>query len=262
MKRIVSESDMINDIPYSFFYEDFGEKRPLVLVLHSYMASKNNACDLAYSIAERGLCTLTFDAYNHGGRYTESREGLEWCSVEQVGEFFNVVEKTMQDVDFMLHNFMNHPRVDANRIGVTGVSLGAYLTYTCLLRNTEVVTAVPIIGTPCFTKELIYILNKADETDFRTESEIKLLKLVKGMDPSETLLKTERRPILILSTINDEICPYEHSYEFYNKLKENYTDQSMVSFVGFDGGHSPYKELMDMAIEWFVDVLGSFGKEA
>ena len=100
------------------------------------------------SIAEHGFLAVGLDAIHHGERlhpdldiWMKTSEGFE-------ERFLGMVEGTAAEIPSILDDLMQQSLIEDVRIGIMGVSMGAYITYRTLLDEKRIVAAVPLLGNP------------------------------------------------------------------------------------------------------------------
>lgn len=81
--------------------------------------------------------------------------------------------------------------MDLSRIGTTGFSMGATLCFYALAHNPNIKVAVSILGSPNFTEQLLYSMEKENESHFNTLEEMKVLQFVKEINPYQHLIENE-----------------------------------------------------------------------
>ena len=251
MQKIITEINTIEEIPYMLFYQEGAQNLPLVLINHGFNNDKYEGAHLALKLAGKGFCVITYDLHKHGERYNGFLENIT-CDADFGYALFNIIKSSYNDLEKIIKHFKSDVRIDLKRIGITGFSMGGILCFYALAHNPTIKVAVPILGSPDFTKQLLYSMEKENESHFNTEKEIKLLQFVKGMNPYQQLVENENRPLLMINASKDEDIPARHSVDFYNTIKHRYDGviSSIEMFVA-DEFHYVSNDMLDKAVQWF-----------
>ena len=111
---------------------------PAVLVLHSAAGTilgKGQLKDFSRALAERGMVALLVHYFD--------RTGTWWAGDDEIDRLSRVWIETVKDaVDFAAA----HPRVCADRIGIFGYSLGAYIGIAVSARDRRVDAVAEVAG--------------------------------------------------------------------------------------------------------------------
>jgi pimeloyl-ACP methyl ester carboxylesterase len=129
--------------------------------------------------------------------------------------------------------------------------MGGMIVYEYLRRwgAEEIASAVPIISTPAWTEMTEYI--RRNEPRFDEVFSPELEQEVKEADPAEELLKLRDVPICMLNAVEDELMPIESVRRFYGRLKQNYSDASLLRLVTYPGhGHMTSEAMMKESVAW------------
>ena len=129
-------------------------RRPVVVVMHGTGGRKEDLSPLLQRLAVAGFIAVAIDGRYHGAR---AREGAGMESYEKAivrawhgnGEhpfFYDTVWDLLRLVDYL----GTRPDVDAERIGLTGISKGGIETYFAAAVDPRIAAAVPIIGVQSF----------------------------------------------------------------------------------------------------------------
>jgi uncharacterized protein len=257
MMEIITEVNRLGDIPYMFYYTkaEGTTKRPLVIYSHGFNCNQYSGASLALQLAQKGVSVVTYDLSEHGARYNGFMERIE--SDTDIGNsIFRILESSYSDLETLIEHFSEDPRIDASRIGITGGSLGAKICYYALTRNRSVKVAVPIIGSPNFVEQIIYSMEKENEQQFETPAELALLETAKRLDPLESLVATENRPLLMINASKDDDVPYRYAEGLYERLKERYEQsRTPLEFYVAEEFHFFSDEMIERAIGWFEKYL-------
>lgn len=253
MNKVIIESVKIDDIPCMLFHQEGAKNQPLVIFAHGFNCDKYDGAAMALKLAQRGFCAITFDLYKQGERYDGFLENIT-CDADFGYNLFNTIKSSYNDIEKILHTFTKDPRIDINRVGITGGSLGGMLCFYTLTQNEDIKVSVPIIGTPNFVQQLMSGMEKEREEDFTQPKEKEILEFVKSIDPANILLEKETRPMLIINASKDDDIPVPQ--DFFNKIKPRYDkDNRPIELFIADEFHFMSREMIDKAIDWFEKYL-------
>ncbi|QVK18375.1 alpha/beta hydrolase [Mycoplasmatota bacterium] len=253
MKKVKIELNKHLDIPYLLYYLENSKNCPLVIMGHGFNNDKYEGSDIAIKLASKEVCVLSFDLYKQGERYDGFLDKVK-SDAEFGYTLFNIIKKSNEDLLKLIDFFKQDDKVDASKIGMLGFSLGANLCFYSFANNKDLKFAVPILGSPDFTNLLIYSMEKENESDFKTQEEIKLLEFIKGIDPYDNLVQNENRHLFIINGTKDDDVPSRFSENFYQEIKKRYDlNDSKVELLITDDNHYVSNEMKDNAIEWIIN---------
>lgn len=250
MKKIITECNKYEDIPYLFFSEEGAKGQPMVIIAHGFNNDKFEGVKYALRLANEGIGALCFDLAKQGERYDGFMESME-CDADFGNVLFTIIKESCEDVNKLINYLKQDARVDNSRIGISGFSHGANLCYYVLSQNEEIKAAVPILGAPDFLELIIYSMEKDKEDDFMNQKEQELLKFVKELNPISYLLEKEKRGMLLINAQKDKDVPPDITMKFYEKVIDRY-EELPSDFELFlpDGSHSISDEMIEKAISW------------
>src|SRR5581483_11914694 len=97
---------------------------PGVLLLHGFSSQKERLADsIGRALIKHGVASFSIDLPLHGSREAAMDSVLMRRPMELVKKWRLAVREAHASIRFLA----DHPKIDANRIGVAGYSLGAYL---------------------------------------------------------------------------------------------------------------------------------------
>jgi dienelactone hydrolase len=229
-------------------------KRPLVIMIHGLAARKENVLPYAYYVAAEGYHTILFDAHNHGE--LETAQFREYSDVEKKVHMFTVIFESSKNITTIITAFADHPSVDSNRVGLVGFSMGGMIVYDYIsrLRSPKVKAAVPIIATPEWGKAIRR--NVTGDPDYAKHFDEQKILRIEQRQPSNYLSALKDFPLLILNGELDEIMPIEDTRSFYQKARQNYTQQKLIQLIEYENiGHTPTFEMISDAVAWLRKYL-------
>ena len=234
-------------------------KHPTVILQHFLGGSKDHLLlqPLLNTLANRGYLAVAID-----GRYRGERQhgkSLEAAMVEalRTGKGHPFLWETAYDITRLLDYLQTRPDVDADHIGMTGLSEGGIETWMTAAMDDRIKVAVPIIGVTTFADAF------AGADGIGTQAQIKLFQpvltpLAKELGESEITGKVVRtawerlipgmrdrfdapqilpliapRPLLILSHEEDELFPVAGARKAYEAAKARYTELKADDKIDF-----------------------------
>jgi predicted esterase len=133
---------------------DATRRRPVVIALHGTGGNKSSELPLLRELAGRGFIAVAIDAPYHGelsktGKGTDDYQAAiltAWRDGRKHPFFFDTVWDVMRLIDYL----GTRDDVDADRIGLYGVSKGGIETYLIAAVDPRVAVAVPCIALESF----------------------------------------------------------------------------------------------------------------
>ena len=271
--KLICDTATVANIPLLAVYPDRAQRAPMVFVLHGFGGSKEHGLELAYRLASHGIFAVAFDAAHHGQRADGAFEALDdpqQCSYPVETGFdrymlmHKIVVETYRDLGTLLDHFQADERVNVERCGVTGISMGAFSTFYAAANEPRIAAAVPIIGLPAFAERWDDALLEAS-TYSQWRDQLAALRpiiqqdsrFVQSIDPMHKLLDFYPRPLFMLCGDQDTHQPKVYSLRLYRHLLPIYAEQpERLKMKIYNGvGHSVTGEMMDDVADWFANYL-------
>ena len=270
MTKIIVETNIVNDIPILSIYQEEIHNCPLVFFIHGYGADREQAIDFGYMLAKKGFYYVSMDCKGHGERKGENDSNRFTqvfppdTGLDTYVHMHEVIELAAIDIQNLIEYFKGIERIDANKIGLSGFSMGGYATFYIAANNPDIKVAIPIAGKPSFTKAwLDTITSTATYEQWRTqihdaEKEVeKRTEYFQRLDPFEKMRSFYPKPLLIMNGDQDIDSPYFYSLELYKNLLPLYAEQPdnlklSMPFVN----HQFNYEMKQEACDWFEKHLG------
>lgn len=133
-------------------------KRPVMIVLHGTGGTKEGMRSWLNEFTDHGVIGVAIDARYHGGRANAGKGSTAY--VEAITKAWRTPADTPTEHPFyydtvwdlwrLLDVLAKHEAVDANRIGMLGVSMGGIQTWLAASADDRVSVAVPLIGVQSF----------------------------------------------------------------------------------------------------------------
>jgi dienelactone hydrolase len=277
-------SDTSNRVPGILMAStNFPGRRPVVIALHGTGGSKANMISLCRKLADVGFIAVAIDGRYHGERKTGKGEIDYDDAIVRAfhgsGEhpfYYDTVWDVMRLVDYL----STRDDVDANRIGLIGISKGGIETYLAAAADPRIAVAVPCIGVESFRWALdnndwqgrIGTIQPAFDTIAKengmTQPDSAFVqkfydRVVPGIagefDGPEMLALIAPRPLLMINSDSDIHTPLPGVQECVAAAEkvyaaDNATDRFAV-IIQKNTGHQVKPESERAAIEWFVKWL-------
>lgn len=249
MIKITTEIAEYKGIPYILFYDESVIKQPLMIIAHGFNNDKFEGMKYALKLAQEGVSTLCLDLSRQGDRYDGFMEHIK-SDLDFGNILFSTLEESSEDIEKIIDLIKGRKQFDSKRIGITGISHGANLSYYMLKKNSRIKLAVPILGAPNFEELLAYSMEKELE-EFLSDKEKELLDFVRRLNPKIHIDKQETRPLFMINGKNDEDIPCSFAKMMYESIKERYQkNNGCLAMLITEDGHHLSDEMIDSAIEW------------
>ena len=254
-KGIEFETDDVAGIPILSCYssdEDIGS-RPLVILSHAFQSSKEFWQDKMLSLARAGYYTVALDNRGHG-----ERKGPDFQSIVFEIDGFNLYEvrrlikETADDVPILIDHFITHDNVNAERIGMIGLSIGGFVAFRALLIDNRIGVAAPVIASP-------YLDEKPRDVPLVNRPEINraLDDYSREFSPAYYPGHFYPRAVLIQVGGQDKHLDADRVRLFYEKLKPYYRRASakLMFIQEENSGHEFSASMWRNVTEWFKEHL-------
>jgi dienelactone hydrolase len=258
-------------------------RRPVVIALHGTGGSKQNMLSLCRKLADAGFIAVAIDGRYHGERKSGKGSGeyeaaivRAWHDGREHPFYYDTVWDVMRLVDYL----QTRDDVDANRIGLIGISKGGIETYLAAAVDKRIAVAVPCIGVESFRWALdnndwqgrIGTIQPAFDAIAKDAGVTKpdsvfvqkfYDRVVPGIDGEfdgpEMLALIAPRPLLVINSDSDNHTPLPGVIECTNAAQKVYTadkaENRFVVIIQKNTGHQVKPESERAAIEWFVKWL-------
>lgn len=263
-----------------------GKKLPVVICLHGTGGSKDSKeiKNLLYRLSKSGFMAVAID-----GRFFGEREGnvpgrnnyveaiiKAWqnknADQKQHPFFYDTVYDLWKLVDYLF----TRSDVDSNRIGMMGISKGGIETWMAASVDTRIKVAVPVIAAQSFSWSLendrwqgraktiwgAHVQAAKDLGDTSVSQENvrvfwnKLLPGITGEFDCPSMIRLfAPRPLLLLSTENDQNCPLPGAKLAFDEAINAYRSENALYKLKVDvepnETHRFTPRHLEMTIEWF-----------
>ena len=245
------EKEAVEGIPIlSCYSSDEGiESRPLVILSHAFQSSKEFWQDKMLSLAKAGYYAVALDNRGHG-----ERKGPDFKAQVFEKDGFNLYEvrrlikETADDIPILIDHFSTHENVDAERIGMIGVSMGGFITFRALVIDDRIRVAAPVIASPYFDE-------KPRDVPLVNRPEINRALDDYSQKFSPAYYPDQFYPLAILIQVGgqDKHLAADRVRQFYESLISRYDQRpAKLKFIQEDStGHEFTAPMWHNATKWF-----------
>jgi len=247
---VIVENINIGGVPTLLVYKENERKLPVVFFVHGLMSKKEKDLNIGYELACRGIACVLIDARQHGERLSSELANAKDELVANL--FFDIVLDTAEDVSQVITHYSMDDRVNTERSGMAGISMGGFITYYVLTKDRRVKAAAPIIATPDWKS---FIMSYKDK--FNSVDETSIIQKVSNIDPIINYRKVYPCALLMQNGKVDSLIPYSGAEKFYNLLLPLYRenqDQLKLYFYE-DTGHDVTEPMRQRLYDFFVKYL-------
>jgi len=273
MTYVFIQSTWINKVSALVFSGDLNEPAPLVFFVHGIASDKRQGIPLGYEIASKGIIFVSLDTILRGERNDQefdSEVGGDFGSVYPeetwLDAFFTMlrmVKQTALDINVLIDHYKEDPRVDMEKIGFSGYSMGGWAAFYSSLINTKIKAAAAIAGMADFEQsweDLILECSTnpewAEELKQLEEETAQRTAYVREMNPITYLVQESLNPLLMICGDLDQ-RPKKSCLDLYGKIdKKNHrkTDHLKLSIhEGID--HHLTLPMAEETAAWFEEIF-------
>lgn len=250
---LVTEDYLISEIPVLTCFRQDGTPKPLMILSHGFGGSKEDLKDEMEMLASLGYYAVVMDNRGHGNRL-----GPDFASqvfqqdLLDVYQVRRLIKETADDIPFIVDHFTANKQVDAQRIGMLGVSMGGFVTFRALVIEERIGAATPIIASPYWDE-----LPKDVPVLDTPEAEERLAAYAREYSPARYPERFFPRPILTQIGGKDNHYDGERVEQFYRELEGYYhgSDKSAKLIVHKDEEHKFTKSMWSNVVTWIQDYL-------
>lgn len=271
MKRIILEQDAPNGVPVIVCEPQGGGRLPVVFYIHGFGGDKRGGLELAYNLAERDIITISLDAAMHGGRL-DYRVATTWIG-PQKGDIYpfetgldrfslimKIISETVQDITRLREFFRQDQRMDMDRMGICGTSMGGFISYCFAAQDSDVKAMATLISFPTLLQrwqdgilEASLQPAMAEQMSVAASETVGRTKEIATLDPLEGLKTYAPKPLLMVCGDLDTDTHKSYSLRFYQQMKLLYADypQNLQYKVHPNAVHRVSSAMVNDAVDWF-----------
>jgi fermentation-respiration switch protein FrsA (DUF1100 family) len=260
---------------------------PVAIFLHGTGGSKDDKSmrNVLYQLTKRGIMGVAIDARFHGARIPGGAQGSKeytqavtraWENKDPAQQTHPFFYDTVYDLWRLTDYLVTRPDVQANRIGMGGISMGGIETWMAASVDKRIKVVVLDIAAQSFKWSLdndrwqgragtiqAAQLQAAHDLGDSTlnKRNVKALwdKLIPGItgefDCPSMIRLLAPRPMLVLSTEKDQNCPLPGAKIAYASAVAAYTAKNATDKIKMDIApnlpHTTTPEHLQMTLDWF-----------
>lgn len=270
-QRIALERGKVDQIPYLALIPERVEPCPLIFSIPGYGGNKSWNLSLHYGLAQQGLACVSFDPLYHGergdlrlGQAADPVYGGIYPAETGMDIFFlflQVIRQCSLDVRTLLEYFAQDPRLDVERAGVTGHSMGAYASFLAFAEIPALRAAAPMMGIPTFAHRWQDLLDECALSNPAWAAALQQVEaqtarrtaFVEEIDPAGALRGSAPRALLIMNGDFDSDQPKHYALEWLRTARTAYAaSPERLQWKVYPVGHVITPEMERDTIEWFA----------
>lgn len=248
-KTVIIEHDHVTDkvVPAVMLYQPGLVQAPLVFFMHGYTGSKMG--DIAYGVrlAEEGFFTVLIDARLHGERKPADFEALFGEPDAFKTTCFDMVCGNVEDIQAIIDDLQGDTRVDTQRIGITGISMGGFTSFMLALQDDRIKALAPMIASPTWD-----VLLSSEELQGDSEFNLRLRE-------ADALLHVERllpMALLVQNGVEDQVIPIQGARDLDTTIRRIAPDKEDYQYIEYEGtGHIVPPEMFEAVVAWLHKYL-------
>jgi len=273
MTDVFIQSTWINNVSALVFSGDLNEPAPLVFFVHGVASDKRQGIPLGYEIASKGIIFISLDTILRGERNDQefdSEVGGDFGSVYPeetwLDAFFTMlrmVKQTALDINVLIDHYKEDPRVDVEKIGFAGYSMGGWAAFYSSLINPQIKATAAIAGMADFEQswedlilecstnpEWAEVLKQLEEETAQRTA------YVREMNPITYLVQESLNPLLMICGDLDQ-RPKKSCLDLYGKIdKKNHRKPDHLKLSIHDGiDHQLTLPMAEETAAWFEEIF-------
>ena len=149
---MVIEERIIRDIPVLVGFEPSAAPRPLVILSHGFTRSREDWRERIPELAARGYFAAALDNRGHGKRpgpdfQTRANRDGKW----EILAIRQMIDETAGDIRTVIDGILLAEKIDPERIGLAGVSMGAFAGLKAMVIDPRITDdgihhRIPVLG--------------------------------------------------------------------------------------------------------------------
>jgi pimeloyl-ACP methyl ester carboxylesterase len=142
----------IHGIPTLTCFKGSDDRKPLVIFSHAFTGRKEDFTDQIKTFAELGYYAVALDNRAHGERSVRGffSQQVFVDGKLNVYEVRKLIKETADDIQILIDHFAKEGRIDEDKIGIIGVSMGGFSALRTLVTEDRISVIAPIIASPYF----------------------------------------------------------------------------------------------------------------
>jgi dienelactone hydrolase len=247
---------------------------PVIFFIPGYRNTKETGLSLGYRLARQGFFFLSFDPWLHGERYDRRLDAAHEPALGGIYPpdtgldigwvFYQVIQRCLEDVHTLLDELAKDVRLDLQRCGVTGPSMGGCASYLVFAQLSQVRAAVAMIGIPTFARRWQDILDESRysnaawaaalaQVSAQTQAQTEF---ITRMDPYPRLKSAAPKALLMMNNDFDTDQPKHYAIDAYRELLPFYrAHPDKLRLNIYPARHEVTPEMEQVAVGWFSQHL-------
>lgn len=229
------------------------EALPVVVFYHGFASAKEHNLPIAFLLAEKGFRVVLPDSELHGEREHDV------STIKKQISFWDIVLTNVRELDELKKALDEKGLILDGRIGVAGTSMGGITTSAALTQYDWIKTAAILMGSPritTFAKTLVESFKRVGDLPVTDEQIEALYDELERTDLSLQPEKLNQRPLLFWHGQNDSVVPFDHSYTFYDEVKNDYVKSEDIHFIKEKNtDHKVSRHAILELVKWFDKYL-------
>ncbi|RSK26437.1 esterase [Bacillus sp. HMF5848] len=246
--------EVVEDIPVIHIFEANKQEAalPTIFFLHGFTSVKERNLHYGYLLAQKGFRVVMPEALLHGERRPS---GVSDTKLNLA--FWDIVLRSIREVDLLRKIYVGRGLVDEERIGVAGTSMGAITMLGALTQYDWIKAGVSLMGNPFYEEFALALIDQVKKLGLTGDIDDSVLesKLVqlRDYDPSRRIDEFAGRPLLFWHGKKDDVVPFHFAYKFYEQLlaKNMYEPEKLEFIVDDEAGHMVSWDGALRLVDWF-----------
>lgn len=250
---MVIEERVIRDIPVLAGFEPSPAAQPLIVLSHGFTRSQEDWRDRIPELAARGFFAVALDNPGHGKRnglnfQTRANRDGKW----EILAIRELIDETAGDIRTVIDEILPGGKVDEARIGLAGVSMGAFAGLKVTVIDPRVRVVVSNIGSPFWDDVFPGTIEEGDPERRRI-----LREFAAGRQPAAFPERFFPRAVLFQTGGEDPHMDPRRVSEFARRLGLSYPAQpERVQCVEYPGtAHEFTPAMWANTLAWFERFL-------
>ena len=273
--KISVQSQWIENISSLEISRETANPAPLIFFVHGVASDKRQGIPLGYEMARKGFVFVSLDAILRGERADQKFDpsgGEAWESIYPeetwLDELFIMIRMVQQiglDLQVLIDHYQNDPRIDGEKIGFAGYSMGGWAAFYSSSINKKIKATASIGGAPCFERiwENVVLecsvnpdwnekLDKVKEDTYLRKA------YIRDMDPLSYFTEEKINPLLMICGDLDK-SPKIHCLDLYGEINQKSNNKSdHIKMSIHDGvGHQLTLKMAEETAAWFEEIFNT-----
>jgi dipeptidyl aminopeptidase/acylaminoacyl peptidase len=253
----VKNTKVVQDIPIIEYYKTGSGKRPLLILSHGFSGRKSDffqSMETIKGLANKGFYIVAMDNRGHGERKgpTFSSRVIKDSKIN-IFEIRKLIKESADDVSTLIDYYETNSLIDMNQIGITGCSMGGFITFRAMMIDSRIKAAAPMIGSPTW-EDIPREVAQPLSIEQNKEAMDNLKELSQQYCPNYFPDKFYGRNLLIQNGAQDMHVNIAEVKKFYDVISENSPQTiTMITYPGI--GHKVTPEMLTVTTEWLCKKL-------